>query len=620
VTRTETIDTPILNFSKDWGLGAPINTPVDRFSARFSTMRWLAAGLYKIQTQADDGVKVTIGGQQVIDRWSENGNFQNTGFFRSSGADVPIVVEYYENEGAASLSFNISPVDKFQDPRNSMTNWDATVFTWDESKGTRPSVDFFNGDFNNPNVIGITDLGSNIRPDGKPGFLADWRSGALKGDGARLPNDYFAVRAYTTAQFDGGEYVFRAKADDGFQLFAKNKATGQWFYITPQASWEASSTIYKEYTYILPKGSYDLHYHFYEKTGNASFDLNWEKIGIDTVGNTLAAAKEIILGQSTQSIQEFLYERDTDDIYKFIVPTATSASNDGASHASMNFRINLAADFPGLELSIIEDKDKNYIVNEQNEVYQATNFGKTQQSIGRLLTEGTYYIRVHRTSGSSTYNLSLDPVILSGTASNQASVSGSTTGQVELWKHSIVDGSRISAGDEIKSNIETVIIIHGWNDNDINDRARRLFTSFNGKNIQVLAVNWEVLANEKNNKDESYLNNSNFPKRPNNTSQWIMSVSKVVAELVEKLKINNEKITLIGHSLGAYVASETANFLAMKGLQPQNLVLLDPAFPAGQYDLDGNRNGNQTSGSFDRTTQDGKGRIQGLGEYKGMPL
>ena len=609
LTSTETIDTPTLNFSKNWGLGAPTSTPIDRFSARFSTNRWLPAGLYKIQTQADDGVKVTIGGQQVIDRWSEIGNFQNTGFFRSSGADVPIVVEYYDNEGAASLNFNITPVDKFQDRRNGLTNWDATVFTWDESKGSRPSVDFFNGDFSNPNVVGIIDLGSNIRSDGKPGFLADWGSGALNRDSGRLPNDYFAVRAYTTAQFDGGEYIFRAKADDGFQLFAKNQATGQWFYITPQASWEASSSIYKEYTYILPQGSYDLHFHFYEKTGNASFDLNWEKIKLDTVGNTLTTAKAIVLGQSVQSIQEFLYEQDTDDIYKFIVPVVTSASNNGSSHASMNFRINLTSDLPGLELSIIEDKDKNNIINEQNEVYQATNLGKTQQSIGRLLTGGTYYIRVHRASGSSTYNLSLDPVILSGTASNQSSVSGSTTGQVELWKHSVTDGARVAEGDEIQTNIETAIIIHGWNDNDINDRFRRLFTSFNGKSIQVFAVNWEILANESNNQDENYFNNSSAPKRPSNTSKWITSVAKVVAELVEKLKINNEKITLIGHSLGAYIASESANFLAMKGLQPQNLVLLDPAFPASTYDLDGNKSGIQISGSFDKMTQDSKLKI-----------
>jgi hypothetical protein len=276
-TSFETIDTPTLNFSKNWGLGAPTNTPTDRFSAQFSTNRWLPAGLYKIQTQADDGVKVTIGGQQVIDRWSENGYFQNTGFFRSLGADVPINVEYYDNEGAASLNFNISSVDKFTDSVLPNTNWNSMVFTWDVSKGDRPPVDFFNGDFNNPNVIGITNLGSNVRPDGKPGFLADWGSGALNGDATRLPNDYFAVRAYTTAQFDGGEYLFRAKADEGFQISARNKATGQWFYITPQASWEASSTIYKEYTRILPQGSYDLYYHFYEKTGNASFDLNWVK-------------------------------------------------------------------------------------------------------------------------------------------------------------------------------------------------------------------------------------------------------------------------------------------------------------------------------------------------------
>ena len=311
LTSSESFSTTTPSFSKDWGVGGPKDTPTDRFSALFDTTRWLPAGFYKIETKADDGIRVKINYKTVIDRWLINGQSQDSGFFQWAGGDVPIRVEYFENEGSAALNFNIKRVEKFSD-QVQPNRWNATVFAWDPSQEDKPSVDFASGDFNNPNVIGITDLGSNVLSNGKQGFYGDWGSGALNKDGARLPNDYFAVRAYTTAKFDGGEYVFRAKADNGFQIFAKNQATGQWFYITPQASWEASSTKYKEYTYTLPQGSYDLHFHFYEKTGNASFDLNWEEGLRSKKGETLTVASRSgftsFLRQGNSNIER---EKDT---------------------------------------------------------------------------------------------------------------------------------------------------------------------------------------------------------------------------------------------------------------------------------------------------------------------
>ena len=57
-------------FSRNWGTGSPTNTPSDNFSARMTTQRYLAPGLYQIKTQADDGIRVRIKNQTVVDQWT----------------------------------------------------------------------------------------------------------------------------------------------------------------------------------------------------------------------------------------------------------------------------------------------------------------------------------------------------------------------------------------------------------------------------------------------------------------------------------------------------------------------------------------------------------------------
>ncbi|MFB2875938.1 hypothetical protein ACE1CC_03495 [Aerosakkonemataceae cyanobacterium BLCC-F46] len=181
-----------------------------------------------------------------------------------------------------TLIFDITPATKFQDSV-SPQEWRATVFSWDGSQGSAPPINFWEGDFNNPNTIGVINLGSNTRSDGKQGINVDWGNGAPNGDGNRLPHDFFAMRAYTVADFDGSEYKFRVRGDDGFQILAKQHGTNQWFYITPQNQWTQAYGSHNEITSTLPAGRYDLHFHQYEASGNAYLDLSWEKVNSQPV-------------------------------------------------------------------------------------------------------------------------------------------------------------------------------------------------------------------------------------------------------------------------------------------------------------------------------------------------
>ncbi|MCT7990891.1 pre-peptidase C-terminal domain-containing protein [Laspinema olomoucense] len=289
------------NFSRNWGNGAPTNTPADNFSARMSTQRYLAPGLYKIQATADDGVRVRVNNQTVIDKWVDQPFVTNSGYFRSNGGNVPVTVDYYERGSAAAINFNITPATKFQDPVDVSRQWHATVHSWNSSQGSAPPTNFWEGDYNNPNAIGVINLGSNTRSDGKKGINADWNSGAPNGDGNRLPHDNFAMRAYTLADFDGSPYKFRVRGDDGFQLLAMNVDTRQWYNITPATQWSQAYGAHSEITHTLPAGRYAMHFHQYEGSGNAYLDLSWEKasnpeidIRLDFFGNFTQAQKDLI--------------------------------------------------------------------------------------------------------------------------------------------------------------------------------------------------------------------------------------------------------------------------------------------------------------------------------------
>ncbi|MEH2321249.1 PA14 domain-containing protein [Nostoc sp.] len=101
------------NFSRDWGNGSPgVGVNFDNFSARVTTQRYFAPGVYQIQTNSDDGVRVRIGNQTVIDKLIDQGSTNHYGSFTSSGGMFNVSIEYYERGGGANLNFfAYTPVD-----------------------------------------------------------------------------------------------------------------------------------------------------------------------------------------------------------------------------------------------------------------------------------------------------------------------------------------------------------------------------------------------------------------------------------------------------------------------------------------------------------------------------
>lgn len=102
-TYKETLDFDELNY--DWAYGAPESSLVgsDDFSIRFQgSVQAVDAGTYTFSTTSDDGVRLLVNGDTIINNWTLHGSTVNTGDVTlSAGQIVPIVLEYYEHTGEA---------------------------------------------------------------------------------------------------------------------------------------------------------------------------------------------------------------------------------------------------------------------------------------------------------------------------------------------------------------------------------------------------------------------------------------------------------------------------------------------------------------------------------------
>jgi PA14 domain/HYR domain len=98
VARTEAV-----NF--DWVLGAPApGVDVDTFSVRWTgkiVPRY--TDVYRIFTVSDDGVRLWIDGQQLVNDWNDHAPTERYGdIFLEAGLAYDVVMEMYENGGGAS--------------------------------------------------------------------------------------------------------------------------------------------------------------------------------------------------------------------------------------------------------------------------------------------------------------------------------------------------------------------------------------------------------------------------------------------------------------------------------------------------------------------------------------
>ncbi len=106
-TPARTRNDAVINF--DWGDGSPIQgVGNDNFSVRWSRTEFFPAGTYRFDVFSDDGVRLWVNNQLVIDEWRDQENGRFSAHVTLSGT-VPLRLEYYDRNGRAAVSLSWTP-------------------------------------------------------------------------------------------------------------------------------------------------------------------------------------------------------------------------------------------------------------------------------------------------------------------------------------------------------------------------------------------------------------------------------------------------------------------------------------------------------------------------------
>jgi len=225
------------NIDFDWGRGAPAaGMPADRFSVRWTRSLYFDAGTYRFHVTVDDGARLWIDGQLVIDEW-------NVGSIRAFESDRTfaagyhiIVLEYFEQYGKAAIHLSWTPAESYPD-------WKGEYF-------------------GNPNLDGAPLV---VRND--PAIDFDW---GKEVPAAGMPADRFSVRWTRSLWLEEGAYRFRALVDDGVRLWVDG-------HLVIDRWRDGSVAEFAGHRY-LATGQHELRVEYYDSTGRAIIRVSWEQL------------------------------------------------------------------------------------------------------------------------------------------------------------------------------------------------------------------------------------------------------------------------------------------------------------------------------------------------------
>jgi hypothetical protein len=98
VSRTD----PVIDFN--WGHGSPApGIDPTTYSVRWTgTLTPPQTGVYRISTTSDDGVRVQVGNELIVNSWTLHPRMSNSGSIAlTGGKSYPIKVEYFQQSRAA---------------------------------------------------------------------------------------------------------------------------------------------------------------------------------------------------------------------------------------------------------------------------------------------------------------------------------------------------------------------------------------------------------------------------------------------------------------------------------------------------------------------------------------
>lgn len=224
-----------------WGNGGPApNFPTDHFSVRWT--RWLyldLPGEWTFIVMADDGARLFIDGQLVLDVWQDQTTTTRAVRRNLTSAFHHIRLEYYERTGNAQVHLYILSAH-FPDWRGEY--------------------------FNNPTLSGAPVF---TRNDSAINF-----NFGTVGPGGGIAADKFSVRWMHSHYFRAGRYRFTARTRDGVRLWVDHQLVIDRWRDQRATTWTGEIT--------LTAGDHLIRMEYYNATGSGVASLTWSSLAGET--------------------------------------------------------------------------------------------------------------------------------------------------------------------------------------------------------------------------------------------------------------------------------------------------------------------------------------------------
>ena len=241
------VDVPEVNF--DWGYGSPGPlVPSDYFSARYERTLNLPSGSYLLTLRVDDGARVFVDDQLVMDDWRV-GSVRELSTIRTLSGNHRFRVEYFEDTGMASVFFGIAPTATAPPPTPDLPvpqdQWRAQYFNNTDLAGS-------------PTVV-------QYQPRGVYPLDMNWGGGS---PAPGVGSDYWSARFEGSFYFGAGDYDFFAQADDGVRVWLDNLLVIDAWY----DGYKERSNRFNQ----IGTGYHTVRVEYYERVGGAAVRVWWQ--------------------------------------------------------------------------------------------------------------------------------------------------------------------------------------------------------------------------------------------------------------------------------------------------------------------------------------------------------